>query len=69
VFRDLVASYAATTDVGVINGTGSNGQIQGVIGTANIQTVAVSAVTMTGVYAAMATPSNWCTPTATCPRR
>jgi HK97 family phage major capsid protein len=54
VFRDLVADYAAQVDRQVISGSGASGQVLGVIGTAGIQTVAASAVTIQGVYSAIA---------------
>ena len=54
VFRDLVADYAAQVDRQVLNGSGTSGQVLGVHGTAGIQTVAVSAVTIQGVYSAIA---------------
>jgi len=54
VFRDLVADYAAQVDRQVLNGSGSSGQVLGVNNTSNIQTVAVGAVTIAGVYAAIA---------------
>ena len=54
VFRDLVAAHAAATDKQVLDGTGSAGQVTGVDYTAGIGTVAVSAVTIQGVYSAIA---------------
>jgi HK97 family phage major capsid protein len=54
VFRDLVAAHAAATDVQVLAGTGTNGQVLGVNGTVGISTVAVGAVTLQGVYSAIA---------------
>lgn len=54
VFRDLVADYATQVDRQVLNGTGNNGQVLGVHQTANIQTIAVSSVTIQGVYSAIA---------------
>lgn len=54
VFRDLVADYAAQVDRQVLNGSGSNGQVLGVHGTSNIQTVAAAATTIQGVYSAIA---------------
>ena len=54
MFRDLVADYAAQVDRQVLNGTGTSGQVLGVHNTANIQTIAVSAVTIQGVYSAIA---------------
>lgn len=54
VFRDLVAAHAAATDKQVIRGTGVNGQVLGVNLTPNIGTVAASAVTIQGVYSAIA---------------
>lgn len=54
VFRDLVAAHAAATDKQVLDGTGTNGQVLGVDYTAGISTVAASAVTIQGVYSAIA---------------
>lgn len=54
VFRDLVADYAAQVDGQVLSGTGTNGQVLGLHGTAGIGTVPVTAVTAQGVYAAIA---------------
>ncbi|WP_156675108.1 phage major capsid protein [Mycobacterium sp. E2989] len=54
VFRDLVADYAAQVDAQVIAGTGTNGTILGILNTAGIQTVAAGALTIQGVYAAVA---------------
>lgn len=54
VFRDLVADYAAQVDRQVLNGSGTAGQVLGVHGTAGISTVAAAAVTIQGVYSAIA---------------
>ena len=54
VFRDLVAAHAATTDQQVISGTGLNGQVLGVDATPGILTVPAAAVTIQGVYSAIA---------------
>jgi HK97 family phage major capsid protein len=54
IFRDLVAAHAAALDQQVLDGTGTSGQVTGVDYTAGIQTVSVSAMTATGVYAAIA---------------
>ena len=54
VFRDLVAAHAAATDQQVIAGTGTNGQVLGVDNTPNIGTVPASAVTIQGIYSAIA---------------
>ena len=54
VFRDLVAAHAAQTDTQVLAGTGANGQVLGVNNTPGILTVAASAVTIQGVYSAIA---------------
>jgi HK97 family phage major capsid protein len=54
VFRDLVAAHAAATDVQVLSGTGSNGQVLGVSLTPGITTVPVSTVDIQGVYSAIA---------------
>ena len=54
VFRDLVAAHAATTDQQVLSGSGTNGQVLGVDATPGIGTVPASAVTIQGVYSAIA---------------
>jgi HK97 family phage major capsid protein len=54
VFRDLVAAHAAATDQQVLSGSGSGGQVLGVNFTPGILTVAVDAVTIQGVYSAIA---------------
>ena len=54
VFRDLVADYATQVDRQVLNGSGTNGQVLGVHGTANIQTMAVASMNIAGVYGAIA---------------
>lgn len=54
IFRDLVADYAARVDVAVLSGSGTAGQILGVLNTSGIQTIAAGAVTIAGVYAAIA---------------
>jgi HK97 family phage major capsid protein len=54
VFRDLVAAHAAATDLQVIKGAGTNGEVLGVTQTPNILTVPATAVTTQGVYSALA---------------
>lgn len=54
VFRDLVAAHAAQTDQQVLGGSGSAGQVLGVNLTPGIGTVPASAVTIQGVYSAIA---------------
>lgn len=54
VFRDLVASHAATTDHQVIQGSGTNGEVLGTINTPNISTIAATSVDIKGVYSAIA---------------
>jgi HK97 family phage major capsid protein len=54
VFRDLVAAHAASTDTQVLSGSGTAGQVLGVNNTPGILTVAASAVTIAGVYSAIA---------------
>lgn len=54
VFQDLVADYASQVDAQVIAGTGTNGTILGILNTAGVITVATGALTIQGVYAAMA---------------
>jgi HK97 family phage major capsid protein len=54
VFKDLIAAHAAVLDKQTLAGTGLSGQVLGVHGTSGIGTVAVSAVTIQGVYSAIA---------------
>jgi HK97 family phage major capsid protein len=54
VFRDLVAAHAGVTDVQVMAGTGTNGQVLGVDSTPGINTIAVSSVDVQGIYSAIA---------------
>ncbi len=54
VFRDLVADYAAQVDLQTLQGSGTNGQMLGTLLTPGIQSIAVSAVTIAGVYSAIA---------------
>jgi HK97 family phage major capsid protein len=54
VFRDLVASHAATTDHQVIQGSGTNGEVLGTINTPNILTIAATSADIKGVYSAIA---------------
>jgi HK97 family phage major capsid protein len=54
IFRDLTAAFATSVDLQVISGTGSSGQILGILGTPNIGTVAVSTIDIQGVYSAIA---------------
>jgi HK97 family phage major capsid protein len=50
LFEDLIARYWATLDQQCLNGTGSAGQILGVLQTAGISTSAASTATVVGVY-------------------
>jgi HK97 family phage major capsid protein len=54
VFRDLTAAHAAQTDLQVASGTGTNGQVLGILATPNIGSVAASTVDIKGVYSAIA---------------
>jgi HK97 family phage major capsid protein len=54
VFRDLVAAHAAVTDTQVLAGSGTGGQVLGVNNTPGITTIAVSALTIQGIYSALA---------------
>jgi len=54
VFRDLVAAHAGVTDVQVMSGTGSSGQVLGVDSTPGIHTIAVGSVDVPGLYKAIA---------------
>lgn len=54
VFRDLMADYATKTDLQVIAGTGSNGQVLGIRNTSDIITVTASTATVKAIYSAMA---------------
>jgi len=54
IFRDLTADYATKLDLQVISGSGSSGQVTGVRNTSSIETVTPSAVTVAGIYSAVA---------------
>lgn len=54
VFRDLVAAHAAVTDHQVIGGSGTGGEVVGILNTPNIGTIAATTVDVQGVYAAIA---------------
>ena len=54
VFRDLTAAHAAKTDTQVIQGTGSSGQVLGVLGTSGVSSVAPTDGTVKAAYAAIA---------------
>ena len=54
VFRDLVAAHAAAIDTQVLDGTGTNGQLLGVDFTPGISTVNADALTVQGIYSALA---------------
>jgi HK97 family phage major capsid protein len=54
VFRDLVAAHAAVLDAQCLYGTGSSGQVLGVNQTPGIQTIPISAMTIQGIYSAIA---------------
>ncbi|HEY6115690.1 MAG TPA: phage major capsid protein, partial [Candidatus Dormibacteraeota bacterium] len=47
IFRDLVADYATKTDLQVISGSGSSGQVTGVRGTSGITTITYTDATPT----------------------
>ena len=52
VFRDLVASHAATTDHQVIQGSGVNGEVLGTINKPNISTIADKLTVIADPYVA-----------------
>lgn len=54
VFRDLIAAHATNVDTQVISGSGSSGQVQGVIGTSGVSSIALTGQTFQLVYAAVA---------------
>ena len=54
IFKDLTAAYAGEVDQQVLYGTGSGGQVLGVDTTPGITSIAVSEVTVQGVYTAIA---------------
>lgn len=53
LFRDLMAAHATQTDLQVIAGTGSNGEVLGVDNTPGIQSVAVASSDIPGFYKAL----------------
>jgi HK97 family phage major capsid protein len=54
IFRDLLADHATKTNVQVISGTGSNGQVWGVRNTTSIETVTASTTSVGSVYSKIA---------------
>lgn len=54
IFRDLVAAHAAVLDQEVLDGTGTAGHVTGVDYTPGIPTITPSAMTIAGVYSAIA---------------
>lgn len=54
IFQDLIADHAAKLDLGVLQGSGTNGQIKGVHNTPGITTIAVSSVDVAHFYKAIA---------------
>lgn len=54
VFRDLTAAHAAKTDTQVINGSGSAGQVLGILNTAGVNDVVPTGGTVKDIYAAIA---------------
>lgn len=54
IFRDLTAAFATQVDLQVISGTGTNGQILGILQTPNIGSVGATSVDIKGFYSAIA---------------
>jgi HK97 family phage major capsid protein len=54
VFRDLTADFATKTDLQVISGSGTSGQVTGVRATSGIITVTAGTATITAVYSKIA---------------
>lgn len=54
IFRDLIADYNTKVDLQVLAGSGTNGQVLGVNNTTGIDTIAVTAQSVTALYAAIA---------------
>jgi HK97 family phage major capsid protein len=54
IFRDLTAAFATQVDLQVISGSGTSGQILGILQTPNIGSVAATSVDIKGVYSAVA---------------
>jgi HK97 family phage major capsid protein len=54
IFRDLVAAYAGVLDTQVLYGSGASGQVLGVDYTPGISSIAVSEVSVQGIYSAIA---------------
>jgi HK97 family phage major capsid protein len=53
LFKDLIADYAMRLDQQVLYGNGSSGQILGIANTPGITSIAVSALTIQGIYSAL----------------
>jgi hypothetical protein len=54
IFKDLTADHAMRLDQQILYGSGASGQVLGIANTPNIQTLAVSALTIQGIYSALA---------------
>jgi Phage capsid family len=54
IFRDLTAAFATRVDLQVISGSGTSGQILGILQTPNIGSVTATSVDIKGVYSAVA---------------
>jgi HK97 family phage major capsid protein len=54
VFRDLLADYATKTNLQVLNGTGTTGQVTGLFTQTGTTNVTVTATTVAGIYSGIA---------------
>jgi HK97 family phage major capsid protein len=54
VFRDLTSAHAAVLDQQVMYGTGTSGQVLGVVNTPGVTSLAVASLDITGIYKAIA---------------
>jgi HK97 family phage major capsid protein len=54
IFRDLTAAHSAVLDRQCLYGTGSNGQVLGVVNTPNIHTIPITSMDIKGIYSVIA---------------
>lgn len=54
IFRDLTAAHATVTDLQVLSGSGTNGQVLGLLNTPNITMLPVSSVDIKGFWSGLA---------------
>jgi hypothetical protein len=68
IFRDLTAAHATELAEQCLYGSGTTGQVLGVLGTPNIQSIPVSSLDVPGIARRSRTSSTWSTPPGSCRR-